>query len=432
VADVVVVGAGVAGLAAADRLAGDGASVVVLEARDRIGGRVLTIRPPDVPIPIELGAEFVHGRVPETLGVADEAALLLTAVEGEHWRAQPGKREPAGDAWEPLGRVLEQLDVTRMPDQSFDAFLAAAHVDPRAAADARQYVQGFDAADPAKVSERWLALTEAAAERDGADHQYRVVSGYDRVPAWLARRLANDGANGPGNSALRLSSPVQRIAWRRDGVTVSVSDGTTVDARATIVAVPLAVLAADDGIVFDPPLDADKRAAMRGIATGSVVRIVVRFREAFWDDMGFNRLGFLHTADPAIPVWWTSYPLRTSLLVGWVGGPKATALATVDTDAIFDRALQGLATQLDVDRRDLDRLAVEHWYHDWERDPYARGAYTYGLVNAVDAPRALAQPVAGTLFFAGEATDAEGRSGTVHGAIASGRRAADEVRAALG
>jgi monoamine oxidase len=120
------------------------------------------------------------------------------------------------------------------------------------------------------------------------------------------------------------------------------------------------------------------------------------------------------------------------LLVGWVGGPKAAALAAEESETIADRALGGLATQLDMQRRDLDALEVEHWYHDWEHDPYARGAYSYGLVNAVDAPRALAAPVAGRLFFAGEATDAEGRSGTVHGAIASGRRAADEVRAALG
>jgi monoamine oxidase len=423
VTDVVVVGAGVAGLAAADRLVGDGASVVVLEARDRIGGRVLTVRPTGVPVPIELGAEFVHGRVPETLGIADEAALLLTAIDGEHWRTRPGAREAAGDAWDPLERVLSQLDGQRTPDRSFDDFLATMRVDPRAASDARQYVQGFDAADPARVGERWLALTEAAAARDGADHQYRLVEGYDQVPAWLARRL--------GNGALRLSSPVQRIAWSQDKATVTVSDGTSVEARAVLVTVPLAVLAAEDGIAFDPPLDAGKRAAMDGMATGSVVRLVVRFREAFWDGLGFDRLGFLHTSDPTVPVWWTSYPLRTSLLVGWVGGPKATALASVDSDTIADRALDGLARQLDMARHELDALEVEHWYHDWEHDPYARGAYTYGLVNALDAPLALAEPVGRTLFFAGEATDAEGRSGTVHGAIASGWRAADEVLAGL-
>lgn len=420
--DVVIIGAGVAGLAAADRLVGDGATVVVLEARDRIGGRVLTLRPNGLPAPIELGAEFVHGQVPETLGIADEAGLLLVATGGEHWRAQPGVREPAGDAWEPLDHVLSQLDAERDPDQSFDAFLAAAHVDPRAAADARQYVQGYDAADPAKVGERWLALTEAAAERDGADHQFRVVSGYDRVPRWLARRL--------GDGALRLSSPVERIAWTKDRVTVSVTDGTTVQARTAIVAVPLAVLAADHGIVFDPPLGAEKRAAMDGMATGSVVRLVVQFREPFWEQLGFDRLGFLHTSDPTIPIWWTSYPLRTPVLVGWVGGPRASALAAGDATGIADRALHGLATQVGLEPRAMDGLVVEHWSHDWEHDPYARGAYSYGLVNAIDAPLALAAPL-GPLFFAGEATDAEGRSGTVHGAIASGRRAADEVLAAL-
>jgi monoamine oxidase len=423
VTDVVVVGAGVAGLAAADALAADGVSVTVLEARDRIGGRILTLRPTGVVAPIELGAEFVHGRVPETLGVADEAGLLLTAIQGVHWQARPGVREPATDVGGSFERVLEQLDRERTPDRTFDAFLAATPVDPRDAAAARLYVQGFDAADPTRVGERWLALTEDASVLDDAEHQYRIVDGYDRVPHWLARRL--------GAPALRLSSPVERIAWSPGRVTVGVAGGAMVEARAAIVTVPLAVLAATDGIVFDPPLDNDKRAAIDGIATGSVVRLVVRFQEPFWEGMGFDRLGFLHTDDPTMRIWWTSYPLRTPLLVGWVGGPVATALAECDSETIADRALDGLAAQLGVERRWLDELELEHWYHDWEHDPYARGAYSYGLVDGVDAPRALGTPVNRTLFFAGEATDPDGRSGTVHGAIASGRRAADEVLAAL-
>ncbi|HWZ57847.1 MAG TPA: NAD(P)/FAD-dependent oxidoreductase [Gemmatimonadaceae bacterium] len=422
--DVVVIGAGVAGLAAADALTAGGVSVTVLEARDRIGGRVFTLRPPGVPVPIELGAEFVHGRVPETLGVADQAALLLAAIEGRHWRAQPGSRGPADGAWESIERVISQLDAQRTPDRTFEAFLAASNVAPDDAAASRQYVRGFDAADPSRVGERWLALTEEASERDDAAHQYRVVSGYDRVPQWLARRLAPD--------ALRLGSPVERIAWRQTRVTAHCAGGAITQARTAIITVPLAILAADDGIVFDPPLGADKRSAIDNIATGSVVRLVVRFREPFWEGMGLDRLGFLHTADPTVPIWWTSYPLRTPLLVGWVGGPTAAALAQSDGETIADRALDGLATQLDVERRWLDALEVEHWYHDWEHDPYARGAYSYGLANAVDAPLALGTPIDRTLFFAGEATDPDGRSGTVHGAIASGRRAAEEVLAALG
>jgi monoamine oxidase len=423
VTDVVIVGAGVAGLAAADRLAADGVNITVLEARDRIGGRVLTVRPPGVVTPIELGAEFVHGRVPETLAVADEAALLLTAIDGHHWQTRPGAREPADGAWASLERVLGQLDGARTPDRTFEDFLAAAHIDPDDAAAARQYVRGFDAADPARVGERWLALTEDASVRDDADHQYRVVDGYDRVPQWLARRL--------DAGTLRLSSPVDRIAWRHGHVAVRVAGGLTIKARSAVIAVPLAILAADDGIAFDPPLGPDKRAAIDGIATGSVVRLVVRFREPFWEGMGMDRLGFLHTADPTVPIWWTSYPLRTPLLVGWVGGPSATTLAASDGETIADLALEGLATQLDVERRWLDALEVEHWYHDWEHDPYARGAYSYGLVDGLDAPRALGAPIDRTLFFAGEATDPDGRSGTVHAAIASGLRAADEVLASL-
>jgi monoamine oxidase len=421
---VVVVGAGVAGLAAADALAADGANVMVLEARDRIGGRVFTVRPPGVTAPIELGAEFVHGRVPETLAVADEAALLLASIDGRHWHVRPGTRESADDTWDALERVLSQLDGERTPDRTFEEFLAAASVDADDAAAARQYVRGFDAADPTRVGERWLARTEAAAARDNSAHQYRIVDGYDRVPHWLARRLSA--------AALRLSSPVERIAWRQGRVTIDVARGPAVEARAAIITVPLAVLAADDGIAFDPPLGPDKRSAIETIATGSVVRLVVRFREPFWEGMGLDRLGFLHTADPTVPIWWTSYPLRTPLLVGWVGGPTAATLASSDGETIADRALDGLATQLDVERRWLDALEVEHWYHDWEHDPYARGAYSYGLANAIDAPLALGAPIDRTLFFAGEATDPDGRSGTVHGAIASGRRAADEVLAALG
>lgn len=422
--DVVVVGAGVAGLAAADALVADGADVVVVEARDRIGGRVHTIRPAGAVAPIELGAEFVHGRVPETLGVADEAGLLLTAIDGQNWRVRAGVRESADESSASFERVFGQMDDGRTADRSFEAFLAEARVDPGDAAMARQYVQGFDAADPARVGVRWLAQTEAASERDDAEHQYRIVSGYDRVPQWLARRI------GPG--ALRLSSPVERIAWRRGAATAGVRGGATVEGRAAIVTVPLAVLSANDGIVFDPPLGGDKRAAMAGMATGSVVRLVVRFREAFWEGMGFDRMGFLFTSDRTVPTWWTSYPLRTPVLVGWVGGPSATALATLGADAIADRALGALATQLGVERRWLNERAVEHWYHDWDHDPFARGAYSYGLVNGIDAPRVLRAPVDRTLFFAGEATDADGRSGTVHAAIASGRRAAGEVLAALG
>jgi monoamine oxidase len=420
VTDVVIVGAGAAGLAAADALADHGIDPIVVEARDRIGGRILTIRPPGVAKPIELGAEFVHGRVPETLGITDQAAILLAAIDGQNWRVRPGSRDSGDSFYDALGRVLHRLDIHQTPDRSFDDFLAHHHFGADSATAARQYVQGFDAADPARVGEQWLAQAEAGAERDDSEHQFRLVGGYDQVPAWLAWRL------NPG--AIRLSSPVERVAWRPGAVAVGLVGGTTIEARAAVVTVPLSLV---ESITFDPPLGPEKRAAIAKLATGSVVRLVVRFQEPFWEAMGFDRLGFLFTEDRTMPTWWTTYPLRTPILTGWVGGPSAAVLATNAPDVIADRALGALATQLGVTRGWLDALTVEYWYHDWEHDPYARGAYSYGLVGGLDAPLTLRAPLAGSVFFAGEATDADGRSGTVHSAIASGRRAAAEVMQAL-
>jgi len=455
VTDVVVIGAGVAGLAAADVLCGRGLDVVVLEARDRIGGRVYTIRPDGLPIPVELGAEFVHGRVAPTLTVADEAGVVLAETDGSHWRASDASGTAgAGDAaeaiWERFARVLARLDRTREPDRTLRQFLVDEAIDPDDAAAVLGYVQGYDTADPDRVGERWLALAEHASDEDESDHQFRVVGGYDRIPGWLARRLPADG--------LRLSSPVTRVEWSRGRVTATVARGPAVSARAAVIALPHGVLAHGvlahgvlaqgelahgelargvlargglEGPTFVPSLGAAKAAALEGIATGTAVRIVFQFRERFWESLGEDGIGFLHTPGGALPIWWTSYPLRTPLLVGWAGGPPATALAAEGESVVVERALDGLARGVGMSRSRLDALVVGHWYHDWDADPYARGAYSYGVVGGIDAPRVLAEPLDGTLFFAGEATDGDGRSGTVHAAIASGRRAAGEVLGAL-
>jgi monoamine oxidase len=440
VTDVVIVGAGVAGLAAADALCAQGLDVVVLEARDRIGGRVYTIRPEGLPTPVELGAEFVHGRVAATLSVADEAGVLLAETNGAHWRASDSAGDATGgedaraadESWERFARVLARLDRAREPDRSLRAFLADEGVDAADAAAVMGYVQGFDAADPDRVGEQWLALVEHASDEDESGHQYRVVGGYDRIPAWLARRLPV--------GALRLGSPVTRVEWSRGHVGVHVGDApaSAVSARAAVIALPHAVLAGAAGArgptvapTFAPPLGAAKAAALAGIATGSAVRLVLQFRERFWEGLGEPAIGFLHTPGAAIPIWWTSYPLRTSLLVGWAGGPPATALGALGEAAVVAHALDALAQAVGMSRERLDSLVVAHWYHDWDRDPYALGAYSYGVVGGIGAPRALAEPLEGTLFFAGEATDSDGRTGTVHGAIASGRRAAAEVLGSL-
>ena len=401
---VIVIGAGVAGLAAAAMLTDAGVETLVLEARDRIGGRVYTRHEPGFEAPIELGAEFVHGMVRPTLELASAAGLTLAEMVGE-----PVDVEGDGSFFDRLGRVLHALDVNRTPDRTFAEFLSSLDVSDDERAAAIGYVQGYDAAEPTRVGERWLAAGEAASAQDHSDRQFRFVNGYDALPRYLASRL-------PGN-AVHLSTRVERIVWRRGHVTVH-AGGREFDAQAVICTLPLGVLLAGD-VAFEPGIE-----AIAGIASGHAVRVVFRFKEIIWEPA----MSFLFGRTPLFPVWWSAHPLLVPMLTGWTGGPPADALVGRDP---ADCALDSLSQHLRISRRHLDGEILGHWSHDWATDPCARGAYSYGEVDGLEAARRFARPRDGTLFFAGEATDSTGRSGTVHGALASGQRAAREVLARL-
>jgi monoamine oxidase len=434
--DVVIVGAGVAGLAAGRRLTEAGASVTVLEARDRIGGRIHTVRDERTPLPIELGAEFVHGSADELVAITRAEKLSVCDIRGDRWRSERGKLMPLADEdfWKNLGRVMKRLDPDRTPDRSFQQFLDAKPGGPSLARQrtlAREYVQGFHAADPTRVSERALADGGAPQDEDG-QRQARILDGYDRIPITLAQSLED----------VRLSHPVREIAWERGAVEVRCSrpgqNTSTITARAAIITVPLGVLQRTGGesaIVFKPDVEDSRRAASQ-LAMGTVARMPLLFREPFWEARTMRRktggrslaeLSFLFSSDEDVPVWWTAAPVRASVLVGWTGGPKAARLVSRGADEVEARAVSALARLFGMRRRRLQSLVESCWYHDWEHDPYSRGAYSFALVGGSTAAKRLARPVANTLFFAGEAADTEGRTGTVHGAIGTGYRAAASV-----
>lgn len=455
--DVVVIGAGVAGLAAARELREAHRTVAIVEARGRVGGRIYTYRDPAVAAPIELGAEFLHGRTPETDAIVDAAHLHAVDVVGDHWRAEHGQFTNVDDFWDEVGRVLGKLDAQRTPDRSFADFLAEREDRAREKArrkgrrgsgkhgiEARRvalgFVQGFHAADPDRVSERWLAAGGDAGESAEASRMARLVDGYDRIPAYLARDVFD---------AIELNTVVERVEWSDGRVRVHArhADGTprgVITARAVIVTIPLAVLQADPSeegaITFDPPLPDDVRTAIDGMAMGPVMRAVFAFEDRFWEHGLRNApsrdalmdLSFIHSPGSAVPVWWTLYPMRAPVMVGWVGGPPARDLWALGEDEIERRALRDLARHIGSTYERLSSLLVGAWMHDWDRDPFARGAYSYGLVGGAGAPSVLARPVADTVFLAGEATDTEGRTGTVEGALATGRRAGQSAIRALG
>lgn len=437
-ADVVIIGAGVAGLAAARRLDEQGLRVVVLEARSRIGGRVFTVHDSRSPRPIELGAEFLHGDAPEVREIADAAQLTAVDITGERWSAIHGRFARMEDFWERINRILGHANISRADDRPLSEFLAERPGGKRFAEDrslVRGFVENFHAAELDRISER-AVIEGGNPGKDPSEQRIgRLVEGYGAMVGWLAA---------PITTSIRLERPVAAIDWSRGHVRVATraADGTreVVTARAAIVTVPISLLHADTrgrGAIAITPDVPSIRDAAAGVAMGQVQRIAVLLDRPLFEILhqrrreNFLRLSFLQSRGVPVPVWWTSYPFLSGLLIGWVGGPGAMALPR-DRRALGDRAVFSLADALGMDRRTIARHVVKTFSHDWSSDPYARGAYSYSLVGGTDAGKTLSRPVQRTLFFAGEATDADGRSGTVHAAIATGYRAAKQVLSALG
>lgn len=438
--DVVVIGAGVAGLSAARQLSEAGVGIAIIEARDRIGGRICTVRDDDVTVPIELGAEFIHGRATELYALLAEAGLEALDVGGSRWRSSGGRLHGAEDFWTRIERVMRRLD-DGSQDRSLDDALRSLAGGRTLAADrrlTRQFVEGFHAADPARISAKVLAQGGSPGGDVREQRLGRVAGGYDLVAAWLASPVAE---------WLHLSAIVTEVQWEAGAVTVTIRNASgslrQLSARAAIVSVPLGVLQAPPrrkgAIAFSPALTA-KASALERLGVGLAIRVALELDERFWASEWFaarqrsheiDTMSFLHADAGDFQAYWTLYPTMAPVMVAWCGGLPAQALGEKPRNEIVSAAMAALARQTGLSTRRMHAMVTAAWMHNWAQDPFARGAYSYQLVGGEDAPAVLARPLLGTLFFAGEATDTEGATGTVHGALATGRRAARQVMRAL-
>lgn len=418
--DVLVIGAGAAGLAAAAVLASVGVGVAVLDARCRIGGRILTLH--DTDEPIELGAEFVHGDAPRTTALARDGRIdLVDAPWTERWDLG-GALVDAPECERLLHDAVHAASAIepRGPDRSFVHALGMTNVAQPVRALALEYVQSFQAGAGDRISARALAAGDL-----GGESTKRVAGGYDGVVGALAARLPPQ--------AMALGCKVEAIRWARDRVEVhaaptnDASSYRTFTARRAIVTLPLGVL---PSVRFDPPLAQfeGKATALRLLAAGHAMRLVFRFREPFWEGR-FRVPAFVHVPGDAWPVFWTGLAAHSTQLVAWAGGPAAQALEIGANGPrwLAGRALDSLSTVFHVSRRALKAAVTGTWVHDWTEDSLARGAYSYPVVGGAGAARALAATLDDALYFAGEATVEPPANGTVEGALESGYRAAHEV-----
>ena len=439
--DVVVVGAGAAGLAAAETLARARRSVRVLEARPRIGGRVDTRHLPGWPVPVELGGEFVQGKATSLLARARKAHLRVTPVGERYLTLKDGRLVEAHPRLErALCRVAE-LRGDIPVDEALDAQERAGTLDAEEHALARNYVEGYYAADASRASAEAIGALERASRALHGDEAARVEGGYlgvlERILASVQRRVPD---------ALRLSTVVTEVRWSAGRVVVETRTHTghplpPVQARAAIVTLPLGVLQAPAGsagaVRFAPRLH-DVEHAAGALVQGPLFKLLLRFRTSFWRSgtptLNAARLrgfGFVQLPGGAIPTWWTTAPVESGVLTGWAGGPRALELSALEPEARRGRALDSLGRLFGTPRSALEELLEDEILHDWQADPFARGGYAVTPVGALGATRVLALPVADTLFFAGEHTHLGGQAGTVHGALETGETAARACLAVL-
>ena len=427
-----VLGAGVAGLAAARALAEAGKGVVILEATQRIGGRIFTqhVRGRETgPLAVELGAEFVHGLPQSTWKLLREAKLETQELDGSRLYFDQGRLTPAEGSEHDPTAVLEPMrtwlkDQPAGTDATFADYLRRAHIDAPLAARAASYVEGFNAADRERIGIAALARQQQAEDAIEADRLFHVRQGYSALPDYLLRTVRAAGGR------LLLDHPVQRLIWNTHTVKVSgVGPGGApfeLTAKRVIITLPLGVL--QTAAVQFSPEPADRLHDASRLAFGQVMRISLLFDSRYWPD----DLSFLHAPHELLSAWWTPMPTRAPLITAWTGGPRAAELArrlpsAAWPAAFLAEALNTLSRIVDVPRTRLEAALIAHHAHDWMHDPRYLGAYSYAPAGALEVSSKMSQPVDDTLFFAGEHTDVTGHWGTVHGALATGERAAQQI-----
>lgn len=423
--DAIVIGAGAAGLMAARELALAGKKTVLVEARDRIGGRIHTVLDNRFDLPVELGAEFVHGKLQPSLDLLKKAGIEKYEVSGEIWQREGGQLQEQKDFIEDysaLKKKFDALDHDISVQEFIDRYLQEPGLEELRFT-LRNYVEGYYAADASKAST--YALREELMESD--DEQYRVEGGYGPLLQFLLDECIAHGVT------LLRSHPVQRVQWREDEVTVYAKDEVLRGTK-LLVTVPVGVLQTEK-IAFMPALP-QKMAAARQLGYGPVIKTILQFDAPFWKEKQYtqqqdlDKLSFVFSK-AQVPTWWTYYPKKAGMITGWSAGPHALELADDAPGTILEKALASLSEIFDIDTETLHKRLKGWQVANWLNDPFACGAYSYEVVNGAAAQQELKTPEVDTVFFAGEGLFEGPEIGTVNAALVMGRDTAQQMIAAF-
>ncbi|MDB5208999.1 MAG: FAD-dependent oxidoreductase [Flavisolibacter sp.] len=419
--DVIIIGAGAAGMLAALEIALTGRVVAVIEAKDRTGGRIHTINYTGFEKPVEMGAEFVHGDLPTTVNLFEKAGIKKHSATGEAWEYKEGaleKRRDFIEDYDALVKKFKSLNNDISVADFMKQYLADSQYEELRAS-LKNYVQGYYAGDIDKAST--YALYEELT--GGEEKDYRVDGGYGQLAAWLEKQTRAKGVQ------FFLLEEVREINWKTLDVEI-VTNKQTLHGKKVLVTVSIGVLQSEM-IRFSPALPG-KMSAAKKLGFGHAIKTNLQFTGPFWKDKAFTRgkkmskLNFLFSNQP-IPTWWTQHPRKEALLVGWLAGPPAESVTTVAKDVVVENAMQSLAQIFSMEPALLQQKLLAAAWYNWSADKHFYGAYSYSVVDGEAIIKSMIEPVENTIYFAGEGLHHGNEIGTVEAALTSGRNVARQL-----
>jgi monoamine oxidase len=414
---IIIIGGGISGLIAARELIKHDRKVIVLEARDRLGGRVCTLFNTDPLVPIEAGAEFIHGELPLTLELLKEYELPYQNVGGKMIdldKSNAQLQHDESDTWDLLMKKMEELKT----DIPFADFLSTYFPEDKYESlrkSARNFANGFDLADPEKAS-TFSLYREWSDEQDG---QFRVKGGYMKLVDALSADCTRKGCD------ILTSEIVKTIEWKKDWVNVKTDKGKYFSGSKAIITLPAGLWHADEGAIEFNPAIPEKINAFKEIGYGSIIKIALLFQDPFWKEK-YSNPGFFFTNE-VVPTWWTQAPEKNNLFTGWIGGVPAKKMENKSADELIELAIQSLASAFELGADFLKEILLSSYIFNWDHEIYSRGGYSFSTMNSPVAKQKLREPVDNTLFISGEALYDGPMQGTVEAALWAGKDSARKI-----
>jgi monoamine oxidase len=420
--DVIIIGGGAAGLMAAKLLSEAGREILILEAKDKPGGRIRQIDA--LSFPAEGGAEFIHGNLTATIDLMHDAGIKKEKLKGKFCWVNNGKWNTGYNLFSNWDLLMQKL-IACDKDISVDAFLEKWFYEKKYELLRKQfknYVQGYDAADTKHAS--ILAIKKDMESQD--EDQWRPSSGYISIIDYLFKTIKKS------RGVIKTGEVVQQIK-RNKNIEVITKSGKYF-CNKLIIAVPVGILQCrkknKSFIKFPACLDNHIMAA-KNIGNGSVIKFLVEFDKAFWLDKSFladkkiSAPSYIF-ADTIIPTWWTQYPSLHPLLTGWIAGPPASKMKDYSEKKFKECILDSLSSVFSMPVWLLEEKIKNYMVVNWIKETHILGGYSFATIQSEDARNQLKKPFDDFFYFAGEYL-AENSASTVDAALQSGIEVAKKI-----